>query len=307
MGGMSQNVPGETQQQKQARLAQIQVPPDIAQIPMGPNNYRRLINQGSTPEQARNIVLKGSHAGQRDASQGNINEARKWEQFRNPACPPDRPYSPDPNHWKNAGMPWMDGTPPQDACLEKPQDWDKDTISKGYQTPQGWNQGTGQQGQGGQGQQQPQATGQNAGVNGNFQPQDPLQQRLMQMVGGGQGFFGENPMNNAASLRGGGVWWGQGGDFSQKFNPLAPQRSAGGGGGGQNPFQPPVQTQGQGSLQPFGQTESAPFGQTQNTPFVNTPQQPGNLPVGNTGFGTGGRSNMNRRLMDFYGGKVQQL
>lgn len=299
MGGISQNVPGETQQQKQARLAQIQVPPDIAAIPMGANNYRRLVNQGSTPDQARNIVLKGSHGGQREVTRQNVNEARNWEQFRNPNCPPDFPYRPDPNHWKSQGMHWMDGPVPDDACLEKPQDWDKNSFSNGYQTPSGWKQGTQQPGQP-QGQPQ-QPTGQNAGVNGNFQPQDPLQQKLMGMVSQGQGFFGENPLSNAASLKGGGVWWGQGGDFSQKFNPLAPRGQQGSGGSGfggqqQNPFEQaaqPIQQNLQGAI-------------NQSTPFVNTPPQGGQTGA-NPGFGVGGRSNMNKRLFDFYGGKVQQF
>lgn len=84
------------------------------------------------------------------------------------------------------------------------------------------------------------ATGQQAAASGGYNPVDPLQQKLMQMVGTGAGFFGENPLNNAASLKGGGVWWGQGADFSQEFNPLKPQgnkQTA-----QQNPFQQAAET-----------------------------------------------------------------
>ena len=184
MGGVSQNVPGETQQQKQARLAAIQVPSDIASIPMGPNNYRRLINQGSTPDQARNIVLQGTglphdRVPGQAATQASTNEARRYEQFRDPACPPDAPFRPDPNHWKSQGMHWMDGPPPQDACLEKPQDWDKDSVSKGYMTPSGWKQGTGMPPDGGGGQPQQGAQPAQSAASGLYNPNDPLQNELV--------------------------------------------------------------------------------------------------------------------------------
>lgn len=120
------------------------VPPEIASLPMGPNNYNRLIQQGSTPEQAYAIIMKAGHDGQRALTQANVNEARKWEAFRKPGCPKDFPYGANPSHWKDAGMGKMGGAgPPSDGCFEKPQDWDKDTAAKGYMTAGGWKQGTG--------------------------------------------------------------------------------------------------------------------------------------------------------------------
>ena len=248
MGGISQNIPGETQQQKQARLAQIQVPPEIQSIPGGVGQYRRLINQGSDPAAAANIVLKGGHEGGRQLTNQNVNEARNWEQFRDPACPPNAPYRPDPNHWKNAGMPWMDGAPPQDACLEKPQDWDKDTAAKGYMTPQGWNQGTGmpQQPQGAQGQQPQQQPQQPA--SGLYDPNNPLQNQLVAQFQRQGGMFGATDMTRGNALSGGGIWsWGNpvagGGGAQPSANPLAPRQERG-----------PVGIGGQQQLNPFQQT-----------------------------------------------------
>lgn len=79
---------------------------------------------------------------------------------------------------------------------------------------------------------------------GLYDPSNPLQNHLVGLVQ--QGAFGNwagGGVNNAASLQGGGVWSGTGGDFSQAFNPLAPQGKAKRGGGGRrggggppNPF-----------------------------------------------------------------------
>lgn len=121
---------------------------------------------------------------------------------------------------------------------------------------QGYNAGAGAGGGGGNAQ----PTGQNAGINGTFQPQNPLQQKLMEMVGGQQGFFGENPYNNAASLKGGGVWWGQGADFSQAFNPLNPVKK-------KTPAAGPAQ-----QTNPFQQaSQQVQFQSTPNSGFT-TPQ-----------------------------------
>lgn len=192
------------------------------------------------------------------------------EQAWDTNCPPDRPFQA------------FDGS----GCVEKPID---SNTGMGRTPGQGWARSA----PGAAPQQQP--TGQDAGMAGGYQPQNPLQQRLMDMISQGQGFFGENAYNNAAALKGGGVWWGQGADFSQKFNPLAPQGStprqpAQGPTQAQNPFQqaaqPPVQTQGQPTVSPF-QTQPR-WGAT-----------------GGLGLPGQNISELTKRLNNFYGGKNQ--
>ena len=97
---------------------------------------------------------------------------------------------------------------------------------------------TGQKPWGGGGGQQPQAGPVNQAA-GLFDPNNPLQNHLIQLVQSGSfRNWAGGGVNNAASLQGGGVWSGAGADFSQPFNPLAPQgKPKGGGGGQQNPFQ----------------------------------------------------------------------
>lgn len=175
----------------------------------------------------------------------------QWEQYKDQRCPPHAPYAA------------INGT----GCVEKPIDTNYNPQNAQYLGVQAGEKGFwyGPNGEkrafsGGGGGGQP--TGQDAGINGNFQPMNPLQQKLMEMVGGQQGFFGENPFNNAASLQGGGVWWGQGADFSQAFNPLAPQGAAGkpkapAAAQNANPFQQTAQ-QVQGSLQ-SGQAQANPL------------------------------------------------
>lgn len=132
-----------------------------------------------------------------------------------------------------------------------------------------------------QGQPQPQPVG--AGL---FDPQNPLQNKLIQMVQQGGGFFGQNPMNNAASLQGGGVWWGQGGDFSQAFDPLKPK-------GNKRPRRPRNNQPFQQQENPFQQAAqpvtTTPNSQPTNPGFVaQQPQQQGNP--------------MQQKLFKMYGG-----
>jgi hypothetical protein len=56
---------------------------------------------------------------------GGIDKAEwmRYMPFRDDSCPARRPFAPDCEHWKKAGMPWMDGPCPTGTCLEKPQDW----------------------------------------------------------------------------------------------------------------------------------------------------------------------------------------
>lgn len=125
------------------------------------------------------------------------------------------------------------------------------------------------------------ATGPNAAASGGYNPVDPLQQRLMEMAGTGAGFFAENPYNNAASLKSGGVWWGQGADFSQAFNPLKPQGSKPNQ-AQQNPFQ--AQNMQQATFSSPGSQVGAP------TPTAQFLQQP---TIANP---------MNDKLYKLYGG-----
>lgn len=163
----------------------------------------------------------------------------QWEQYKDQRCPPHAPYRA------------INGT----GCVEKPIDTNYNAQNAAYLGVQAGEKGYWY---GPNGEKRPfsgggggQPTGQDAGVSGAFQPQNPLQAKLLEMVGGQQGFFGENPFNNAASLKGGGVWWGQGADFSQAFNPLAPKgpaQRASAPAATNNPFQQAA-TQVQSSLQ----------------------------------------------------------
>ena len=51
--------------------------------------------------------------------------------FRDDNCPAKRPYGPDCDHWKKAGMPHMDGPCPVGSCLEKPTDWSGGGVGGG--------------------------------------------------------------------------------------------------------------------------------------------------------------------------------
>jgi hypothetical protein len=105
---------------------------------------------------------------------------------------------------------------------------------------------TGGGGGGGGGGQQGQQGQQNFAA-GLYDPNNPLQNHLVNMARSGSfGNWAEGGVNNAASLQGGGVWSGFGADFSQKFNPLKPRGGGrggnrGGGGGQPNPFETAAQ------------------------------------------------------------------
>lgn len=111
---------------------------------------------------------------------------------------------------------------------------------------------------------------------GLFDPSNPLQNHLIGMVQQGALGFGGN---NAASLEGGGVWSGTGADFSQAFNPLAPQgqqKKRGGRGGAQpqNPFAPVAAPAAQAAVQPFAAATGAATAQpVQQKPMTASPMQ----------------------------------
>lgn len=151
----------------------------------------------------------------------------------------------------------------------------------------------------------PARTGPEAAASGAFNPVDPLQQRLLDMASRGGGFFGENPMNNVASLQGGGIWWGQGGDFSQAFNPLAPRGQSRPQGGGASPFQAQPQPQ-QNPFQQAAQSVQAGVSAPPPTQTPFAPQRP-DLPQYKQDMLNSTRRNpMQDKLFQFYGGQVNR-
>jgi hypothetical protein len=247
-----------------------------------------------SPDQTGQRALAQKHGRREDLDRYNERTLNEWQQHLDSRCPPHAPYAA------------INGT----GCVEKPIDTNYNAQNAGYIGVQAGEKGYWYGPNGERRSFRPQDAGQpqqpvgpNAQAAGGFNAQDPLQQRLMEMVGGQQGFFGQNPMNNAAALKGGGVWWGQGADFSQQFNPLAPQgaKKAPGGGGGQpaNPFQ-------QAATQP----QQSPFAPQTQAP---SPFQPGaiagpppNLPQYKQDMlfqqqQARNPSKLNQNLMKFYG------
>jgi len=171
-----------------------------------------------------------------------------WEKYRDPNCPPNFAYQA------------IDGS----GCVEKPIDSNSGAIHGGKYDAQGnFIPGSGGGGGGGGGRPRPGAQPTRpGGQSGLYNPNDPLQNQLVNLFQEQGGMFGQGGQTEGAALKGGGLWWAP--DSEQynmgglkAANPLAPKKARRpvGIGGQQNPFQ-----QTANNLGVLGSAQSKPAG-----------------------------------------------